>query len=157
VLIVGGLAMQHYGSDRLTGDVDVAAGRVLAGLAPVRDLTFGGVAAVTPAGLPVDLIVRNDVYADLFDEAIFAGVRVPDLPAPVVRPEYLVAMKMVAGRGKDWLDLEALLALGVVDLARARAVVGKHLGPFAVQEFDRIVEEVAWRTSGGGPTRRGRR
>lgn len=146
VLLVGGLAMQHYGSDRLTGDVDFVARSVPPALAPIGPLTFGGVQTETPGGVPVDFIVRDDGYAELYEEALAVSPKNSQLGVRVVLPEYLVAMKMVAGRGKDLLDLEFLLQQeGLVDLARARAIVLKHLGRYAADEFDRFVDEAAWK------------
>ena len=71
------------------------------------------------------------------------------VPVFVVGDEYLIAMKMVAGRPKDDADLEFLIADGGVDLERARTVVSEHLGPNAVDELERYCDEVAWRRSRG--------
>lgn len=66
---------------------------------------------------------------------------------PVVRPEYLVAMKMVAHRDKDMLDLEFLTT--IVDVKKVRPVLRKFLGLYSVDEFERVVEESAWKRSRG--------
>jgi hypothetical protein len=137
--------MQHYGSDRLTGDLDFAAADVLRSLPVIRPLTFGGVQTTTPGGVPVDLIVRDDDYQSLYEEIVSISPMVPELGVRVVPPTHLAATKMAAGRDKDTLDLKFLLAEdGLVDLQRARAVIRRHLGPYAAQEFDRVVDEVAW-------------
>lgn len=70
VALVGGLALQHYGSPRLTGDVDVVAEELLDGLRKGRQLSFGGEATKAPNGVPVDVIVRADGYAALYQEAL---------------------------------------------------------------------------------------
>lgn len=150
VLLVGGLAMQHYGSDRLTGDLDFAARKVPKELPVLGTLSFGGVQTSTPSGVPVDFIVRGDDYAELYRDAILASPVVPELGVRVVLPEYLAAMKMAAGRDKDFLDLKFLLSQeGLVDAAKARVIVRKHLGPYAAREFDSLVDEAAWLKSRG--------
>lgn len=52
VALVGGYAMQLYGSDRLTGDLDVTADKKIKALTEVGTLSFGGVKAVAPNGVP---------------------------------------------------------------------------------------------------------
>lgn len=145
VVLVGGLAMQMYGSDRLTGDIDFASNGFVSSLPRRRLLTFGGVQTVTPSGIPVDFIVRDDDYRELYEEAVFASPVARSLGVRVVPAKYLAAMKMAAGRDKDMLDLKFLLAqTGLLDLAETRAIIRRFLGPYAAQEFDRVVDEVAW-------------
>jgi hypothetical protein len=150
VVLVGGLAMQHYGSDRLTGDLDFAAAEALRSLAVIRPLTFGGVQATTPGGVPVEIIVRDDDYQALYEEVVALSPLVRELGVRVARPEHLVALKMAAARDKDVLDMKFLLGVeGLVDGGKARAIVRRHLGPYAAQEFDRVVDEVAWERQTG--------
>jgi hypothetical protein len=150
VVLVGGLAMQLYGSDRLTGDLDFAADATLDALPSLRQLTFGGVQTTTPSGVPVDFIVRNDDYRTLYREAMNVSPMASAFGVRVVPPSYLVAMKMAAGRDKDTLDLKFLLSQdGLVDAVATRAIVRRHLGPYAAQEFDRIADEVAWEKQRG--------
>jgi hypothetical protein len=149
VALIGGAALQLLGSDRLTKDIDFAADRLIEGLAAHGPLEFGGVKATTSSGVPVDLVVRDDKYRALYEAAVDHATRVEGVPVLVVGAEYLIAMKMVAGRPKDDADLEFLLSDGGVDLERARAVVSEHLGPYAVDEFERYCDEVAWRRSRG--------
>ena len=44
------------------------------------------------------------------------------------------------------LDLETLLRLGVLDVAKARAIIRQHLGEYAAREWDSLAAEVAWKT-----------
>jgi hypothetical protein len=75
---------------------------------------------------------------------------VRELGVRVARPEHLVALKMAAARDKDVLDMKFLLGVeGLVDGGKARAIVRRHLGPYAAQEFDRVVDEVAWERQTG--------
>lgn len=150
LVLVGGLAMQLYGSDRLTGDLDFAADAPIRSLPALRALSFGGVQSATSKGVPVDIILRDDDFRPLYEAALNASPVVPRFGCRVVPPAYLVAMKMAAGRGKDVLDLKFLLAQeGLVDLASTRVVVRRYLGPYAVKELDRIVDEVAWEQQRG--------
>lgn len=150
VVLVGGLAMQMYGSDRLTGDIDFASNGFVSLMPGRRLFTFGGVQTVTPGGIPVDFIVRDDDYRDLYEEAVLASPVVCSLGVRVVPAEYLAAMKMAAGRDKDMLDLKFLLAQdGLLDLADTRTIIRRHLGPYAAQEFDRVADKVAWEKQRG--------
>lgn len=149
VALIGGAALQLLGSDRLTKDIDFAADHLLDGLAAQGSLEFGGIKATTSSGVPVDLVVRDDKYRALYEAAVEHAIRVEGVPVLVVQGEYLIAMKMVAGRPKDDADLEFLIAEGGVDLERAKAVVAEHLGPYAVDELERYHDEVAWRRSRG--------
>lgn len=149
VALIGGYAMQLYGSDRLTADLDLAANGSIEGLGEGSLLSFGGVQVRASNGVPIDLVLRSDAYERLYDEVVEKAGRAKGIPVPVARPEYLAAMKMVAGRGKDETDLEYLLASGVLDVKKTRAVILRHLGPYAVDAFERFRDEVAWRKSRG--------
>lgn len=145
--LVGGVAMAVYGSDRLTKDVDVACrDEYLPGLKKVKDLSFGGISALTPLGHPVDVIVREDAYRALYVAAI-EDARDESLPLPVVSPEYLAALKMAAARDKDVLDVESLVCLGVLDLQRTRSIIQRYLGEYASREWDSLVAEANWKKS----------
>ncbi len=150
VLLIGGYAMQLYGSDRLTADVDFAASSMLRGLPAGEALSFGGKQTVAPNAVPLDLVIRDDDFAPLYDAAIRKPRRDRSLPGvPIVRAEYLAAMKMVAGRPKDEADLDSLVLSGNLDIPAARKVIARFLGPYAAQEFDRIVEVAEWQRSKG--------
>jgi len=151
VALVGGSAMQLLGSDRLTKDIDVIASKALpSGWAPLDELAFGGLQAVTPTGVPVDWIVRDDDYTDLYGEAIDVGAsHDASLGILVVKPEYLVAMKMVAGRPKDQEDIFFLLTGDIVDRKAARWMIRRVLGAYAADEFDRYCDEADWRATRG--------
>lgn len=139
--LCGGAAMQVYGSDRLTKDVDFLAYEVPPFLKSRRRLTFGG-SAGTVDGVPTDFIVRNDDYAPLYEEALEMARYDSNIGCQVVRPAHLAAMKLAARRDKDELDLKFLLASKVVPLKEARIIVGDHLGRYAVDELDDYEKEV---------------
>ena len=147
VALIGGAALQLLGSDRLTKDVDFVADRVIDGLVIEGMLDFGGIKAKTASGVPVDMVVRDDKYRALYDAAIDHATKVDGVTSLVVPAEFLIAMKMVAGRPKDDADLEFLIAESGVDWSRARAVVEEFLGLYAVDELERYRDETVWRRS----------
>jgi len=149
VALIGGVAMELLGSDRMTSDVDFVCSGLVDHLRIRSTLSFGGVAASTSKGHPVDLVVRNDAYAGLYAEALDSAVVDPDLPVRVVAPKYLAAMKMAAGRDKDESDLKTLIRLGVVTFNDMSDVVKRHLGEYAVRELRGIFDEVAWLAARG--------
>lgn len=145
IVAIGGYAMQVYGSDRLTGDVDFAADDLIRSLPPGPELSFGGVQTETSTGVPVDLVLRCDAYRPLYQDALEKAKRVKGIPVLVARPEHLAAMKMAAGRpGKDDADLDFLIVSGVLDVGKARRVIAKFLGVYGAESFDRIVELAMW-------------
>ena len=145
VLLVGGIAMRLYGSDRMTTDVDVASTGLPVGVRPTRLLTFGGATIlVGPKKVPLDWIVRDDAYEKVFDAAINHPISVAGIPIPVVRPEYLVLMKMIANRPKDELDLMVLLNSGRVPRKRAAKLARELMGEYAGDVFESLVREADW-------------
>jgi hypothetical protein len=151
VAIIGGYAMAAHGSPRLTSDVDVAATEPIPGLKPTKRLTFGGF-VTRVKGVTVDVVVRQDAFADLYEEAILAA------RGGVALPEHLVAMKLVAGRPRDQDDLIFLLESGAVNLNKARGVVKRWLGHFGLESLESYILEAEWRrvSETKGSPRRGR-
>lgn len=148
--IGGGLAMQVYGSPRLTKDVDVIATEPSP--RPGRPLGIGGT-SFRVGTVPVDWIYRCDHYATLYAEAARKAVRVAGLR--VVRPEYLAVMKLAAMRPKDHDDLIYLLENGPNPrrLARAAMTLARRLlGAYAADDLLSFVLEAAWRRRRGGVT-----
>jgi len=143
IVLVGGAAMEIYGSDRMAKDVDFASRAHLSQLTIVRPLSFGGCSGRSRSGHPVNIIVRCDEYAPLYAEAIDRAVD-SGLLVPVVDPDYLAALKMAAGREKDELDLRTLIRLGMIDHHKTRKIVKTHLGEYAARSLDSLREEVAW-------------
>lgn len=149
VALIGGAALQLFGSDRLTKDVDIAASDRIEGIEILGPLDFGGVSGRTPSGVPIDMVIRKDKYAPLYEAAIDQAARVEGVPIPVVTPEFLIPLKMVAGRLKDDADLEFLLLDSDVDYEQARAIVEKFLGLYAADDLDRLRDEFRWRRERG--------
>jgi hypothetical protein len=146
IAIAGGLAMQVWGSPRLTGDLDIIASTTL-GYAGTP-LTFGGV-RTKEGDVPLDVIVRSDEWRDLYTDALVNAEAVDRITPPIVTPEYLVAMKMVAGRPKDEGDVRYLVLADDFNRQKAEAVVRERLGAYAVRELRAIVAEAEWRRSRG--------
>ncbi len=145
VAVAGGLAMQIYGSDRLTMDVDFVADRKIEGLPVQGEITFGGDKLLSPDGVPVDWIVREDGYAPLYEEALLKAEEVEGQEYKVVTLPYLAAMKLVAGRPKDELDLMGVLVSDDLDVEETRGIILKHLGQYAADDFGSRVAEAKWR------------
>ena len=145
VMLVGGVALHQYGSDRLTSDINIVAEKAIPALPAERPLTFGGYASHTPKGVPVDIILRDDDYAEVFAEALLYARHDPALPLPIVSLEYAIVMKMIAHRPKDIADLDTIFRLGVVDLPKARNLVRRLLGAYSLHDFDAMVREAEWR------------
>ena len=142
--VIGGYAMQYYGSDRLTTDVDFVASEKLKGVRAHGTLTFGGVKLIAPNSVPVDWVVRDDDFAKLYAVSLARSSKLKGFR--IITPDYLAAMKLASGRAKDLEDLVFLLKEGVVDVKKAGKIVYEFVGgQFARQEFERIVDEAEWR------------
>lgn len=148
VAVAGGLAMQYYGSDRLTGDVDFLADDLVPesrGFKRKGRISFGGVVLETVEGIHVDVIVRDDAQAGLYRHALDAAT-VSDFGVPIISPEHLAAIKFAAGRPKDQSDLIFLLkSMKSGEIGKARNLVYRFLGgAWPAEEFDRVVDEAEW-------------
>jgi hypothetical protein len=108
--VAGGLAMYFYGSPRLTKDVDIIASKNLS-LTPNHRLNFGGSSYTLQVGkyaVQIDWIVRSDGYQKYYRAALKEAVKLPN-GIRVVTPEWLVILKLNAGRQKDLDDIVFLL------------------------------------------------
>lgn len=148
VALIGGAALQLYGSPRLTRDVDIVTAEMLHGIEIVAELSFGGIGGLMPVSkVPIDVVLRDDKWAKLYEAALVYAVHVQGVPIPVVQAEHLLAMKLVIGRAKDIEDLTFLVLDADIDYGTAKEVVEEFLGPYASDELDRFKEEVAWERS----------
>jgi hypothetical protein len=144
VALAGGVAMQFYGSDRLTKDIDFIGSDVLEGLSESKPLGLGGVQGKSPSrGIQVDIIARAHEVRELYEEALELAPHVPELNVAIVLPEHLAAMKLYADRTKDQGDLLTLIWNGL-DLEAARRIIKKHLGQYAFKDFNARVQEAEW-------------
>ena len=108
--VAGGLAMYLYGSPRLTKDVDIIAAGYLSRAANAS-LNIGGSSYLVEIGrykVTVDWIVRGDGYAKYYGAALAQAVALPN-DIHLITPEWLLILKMFAGRQKDYDDAIFLL------------------------------------------------
>jgi hypothetical protein len=120
--VIGGISVAHWGEPRYTHDVDIKVlvpnteyGQARAALrtafperarpnAPNDPL----IVAVKIEGVIVDFLLAMPGYEELIIERA-TQVDLDGISAWVCSAEDLLIQKVVAGRGKDWLDVEALL------------------------------------------------
>lgn len=108
--LVGGIAMYLYGSPHMTKDVDIIASNFVS-LAANAPLTFGGNNYIVEIGkykVAVDWIVRRDGYAKYYAAALAETVVFPN-GIKLISPEWLLILKMFAGKQKDYDDAVFLL------------------------------------------------
>jgi hypothetical protein len=104
--ICGGYAMQLFGSDRMTNDLDFIASDRLP-TANFDTLTFGGF-KYRIKGVKIDWIVRDDEQEAVYQTALRERTRLKN-GLPIIRPEWMALIKLLARRTKDHSDLMYLL------------------------------------------------
>ena len=158
--IIGGIALTYWGVVRTTYDVDIKV--VVPGLdyASIRSSlrsAFPDAARQTAPQNPLIVSVAiQDVIVDFllalpgYEELIIEHAELGSLgrwSAWICSAEDLIIQKVVAGRGKDWPDVESLLATrgGVLDMAYIEDWLGQFAEalqkPELVSEFHRIVSK----------------
>lgn len=127
--LVGGLAMALYGSDRTTKDIDIIADKLL----PLENrglLRQGGeryIIKTNKKEVAVDWIVRKDEFKKLFRSALAEAVKTGGVP--ILKPEWLVILKFIAGRFKDQEDAVFLLSQkDLVNRSFIKQKIVKHFG-----------------------------
>jgi hypothetical protein len=145
VALAGGVALQAWGSDRFTANIDVISSTRIPLLKNrAQPLAFGGDQTVAGNGVPVDVIRRTDDYKQLYGDALASAARVEGIPLRVVTLPFLAAMKMAAGRGEDKADLEWILVESSAEYADVRRVVRDYLGTYAATELDADLDLARW-------------
>jgi hypothetical protein len=155
--IVGGIALAHWGVVRMTQDVDIKV------LVPDYDYNafrsalqkaFPELALQQPPTNPLIMtMTMNDVIVDFllaipgYEELIIVRAimrNLDDFQAWICTAEDLIIQKVVAGRGKDWLDVESLLIeqWGKLDEVYIRDWLGQFAEaleiPEMLEDFERI-------------------
>lgn len=153
--LIGGLAMDAWGMERATKDLDLAVPLGVAEQASAlmtaratMPLRIGGMAVRDPENdIRVDLIDRRFHFSALFAAAIeearqsLRTVRVGVTELPLVSLEYLLAMKLVSGDPKDDADVRRILTRDDLDYAAARHATEQHLGPATANRLDAMARE----------------
>lgn len=153
----GALALAYHAEPRATIDIDVNvfvpvehADRVLAALAELGVDVAGASTVVAREGqvrvrwgrTPIDLFFSYDRFHAAADRGAvavpFAGRTIRVLSA-----EHLAVCKVVFDRPKDWIDIDAMIALGsLVDAAEVLRWVGRIAGDDDPR-YDRIAARLA--------------
>lgn len=132
--LVGGLAMNLYGSDRLTKDIDMISTKRLPMEKIVGQLRQDGErydVETEKRSVAVDWIVRTDEFKQLFQTALKESVYIGEIP--IITPEWLVILKFIAGRFKDQEDAVFLLS--------RKGLVNRHL---IKKHIVKVVGAAAW-------------
>ncbi|WKZ32817.1 MAG: nucleotidyl transferase AbiEii/AbiGii toxin family protein [Thermodesulfobacteriota bacterium] len=130
--LIGGLSVSTWGLPRATQDIDL-----LVSLPSIHDLNAfsealkeGGLHPEISRGGQLDpvpylvKVIQDDVPVDMLiatrkweDEAIINAIEIDfhGAKVPVVRVEYIIAMKLKAGSPRDILDAKELLEIGNAD------------------------------------------
>lgn len=140
--IAGGIAMHLYGYHRATENVDLLASKPLS-LSSEQQLSFGGDRHSIQVGeknIPVQLIVRSDVFRVLYEAALRDAVTIAE-DRRVIIPEWMVILKFLARRSKDILDLLWMLKEpGLVNRDRVLQLLEQVLGETAAHSALRGLE-----------------
>jgi hypothetical protein len=154
----GALALAYYAEPRATVDIDlnvfVPAERFEVVADPLRRLGVAvdgqaaelvardGQARVWWDATPVDLFFAYDAFHHAAERAR-RSVPFADGEIPILSPEHLMTCKVVFNRGKDWVDLDAMRALGQpIDSAEVLRWVARIVGD-EDPRYERIVALLA--------------
>ena len=151
----GALALAYYAEPRATIDIDlnvfVIAQRFPEVAKPLADLGAAvndpqvesqilaeGQARVWWDTAPIDLFFAYDPFHDAAGRSR-REVPFGDTAIPILAPEHLMVCKVVFNRGKDWVDIDAMMAAGTsVDSAEVLRWVARIAGD-EDPRFNRIV------------------
>ena len=149
VALVGGLAMQLYGSTRLTADIDVVVHDAYE-VPPKAELLNIGCfstkhAKSTWTSSSVTMTGRVSTKKPASEQRPCPR-RIPhvlgrDFRTPPRHED--------GGRSKDELDARYLALMPGLNHAKAKAIIREHLGRYAVDDLKRLIEEAKWRRGRG--------
>ncbi len=133
--LAGGIGMHLYGYLRATHDVNLIATKSL-DLPFEEKLSFGGLTHSVQVGtrkIMVDVIVRDDLFRDFY-EAALKDARRNEEGWLIIKPEWMVILKYMAGRSKDILDLLWMLREpGLVDRDKVAQLLEQVLGKLGAE------------------------
>lgn len=144
--VAGGVALQVYGYPMPTKDVDILADKTFGDQPHFefdKPISFGGKAYVLRKnGVKTDVIVRDDAYRLLYEEALKNSVEYNGVP--ILSPEYLGVIKFCAKRSKDLKALAWLLGVpDLVDSGKAGLIVHRTLGgQYALDVWNEYVRRI---------------
>lgn len=137
--LCGGIAVGAYGRPRATKDVDFLVGE--------EAFVKHGVLVTMNPGVPtkVGTVPVDSVPLEPHLRALEPLLESPPESEgiPIVPPEALIAMKLVAGRLQDQADVAALLEAGAVDPDECRTWLVQR--GFSVELFDELIQKVRGR------------
>ncbi len=144
-VIVGGVATRLYMPERMTLDLDILIRSSestivyqdlsLSGCNKVGDLSIPGTQWRLPDGSELDVIESNGDWVEL---ALQSPNYAPD-GQPVIKLEYLVLMKLLAGRSQDIADISRMLGgASDQDLNQVRLTIQAYL-PTALEDLDSLI------------------
>ena len=141
--LAGGIAMQVYGYQRATKDVDLLASSLLKRTSN-RKLSFGGESYLVKVGereITVGLIVRDDFFRHFYEAALRDAQTLPN-GLRIVAPAWMVILKFLSGRSKDILDLLWMLREpGLVDRSEVSRLLEQVMGETGAQVALRGLEQ----------------
>ena len=137
--------MHLHGFTRATTDIDVVANRIIR-LPWIEKIAFGGEIYQLDARqgtVELDWIVRKDHHRKLYELAL-ADRMVIRRKYPTIRCEWLIMMKLAAGRPKDTIDVLWLLSNKCIKrksiVERYRTLHGEHASA-AIQLFAQVCRQ----------------
>ncbi len=142
--VIGGLAVQRWGEPRQTRDVDLALLTGLGNEAAFIDpllahygarrldarafaLSYRVVLIETASGIPIDISLAALPFEERVVDRSTSFAFAPDCVVTTCSAEDLVALKALADRPQDWLDVEGIVVRQGAALDRGRVM--SELGP----------------------------
>ena len=141
IALVGPRALYAWGSDEPAETIDIIA---TDDPTTERITRIEADADVGPMLAQLRWAVRRDHYADAFDATIDNGLDLDGWPVPIPGPEYLGMLMLIERDTKTNERLTKLIAEGVIEPDRFRWTVDDQLGPYALDDADRIIADAEW-------------
>lgn len=136
--ISGQLALQHHGAATTITELEVVANAVPAGAVEATRIGEDGHRWTPEGGLPIVWRVREDHYAGLWAACLAEASGTP----PVVSSAALVALLLMSRAHRP--ELLALLIADHMNFDEARTFVGGHLGPYALDDLEGVMQDAEW-------------
>lgn len=69
-------------------------------------------------------VSKNELWKEAVEAA--EGIKIESLTVPVIRPEFLIVMWLMAGRAKDYQKIAMFLKSGTVDRKKMEDILERH-------------------------------